>query len=334
MDYLTIGQVAKRAGRGLRNCPILRTRGIDRGAPTPESEDIVMIRRLLTRAVGRLENIAVVTRFISSDAGNDYGITRLRKLKLVKQFRRNNRKLKSRSSWLQHLWMAEAIFRVPKSLRGDVVECGCFNGASTASLSLACALTNRRLFVCDSFEGLPSPKAGEEHTVVRDSRKTTGEYYRWQKGEYASEGGLEKVKENMTRYGIIDVCRFVKGYFTDTLKDINTDSIVFVFEDADLLTSVEDCLRYLWPKMQQNCIFCSHEPWSFEIVSLFYNRKWWQENLKEEPPGFFGSGDGVVPGLGCAKKVPRKKDLIETGTKIAAEFGTKEFSDQPESSTG
>ncbi|OGX16849.1 MAG: hypothetical protein A3K83_04200 [Omnitrophica WOR_2 bacterium RBG_13_44_8b] len=80
-----------------------------------------------------------------------------------------------------------------------------------------------------------------------------------------------------------------------------------IFEDADLASSVEDCLRYLWPKLREGCKFFSHEPWSKEIVSLFFNKKWWKEELMTEPPGFWGSGR-IFPGIGFAMKFDEKSD--------------------------
>lgn len=213
---------------------------------------------------------------------------------------------------------------MPKTLKGEVVECGCYNGASTVNLSLACTLTNRRLIVCDSFEGLPNPKDGENHDIHAHSTN----YYVWEEGEFSSEGGLEGVKKNVEKFGNIEVCQFVKGYFKDTLKDINTDSVVLVFEDADVASSVEDCLRYLWPKLQEGCKFYSHEPWSINVVSLFYDKEWWENNLTTHPPGFWGSGYGTIAGLnysniGYAKKFSADK-IKERGRKIVHN-GSKGF---------
>jgi len=262
-------------------------------------------------------------------AGKEYGIGHLQKFKLARRVMQNNKKIKSLTRWQQQLLLIGEILAVPKSLKGDVVECGCFSGATTVSLSLACALTNRRLFACDSFEGLPTPREDEKYAIVRDSNI----YYYWQRGEYASEGGLDGVKKNIREFGNIKVCQFVKGYFCDTLKDINTDSIVLVFEDADMVSSVEDCLRHLWPKLQEGCKFYCHEPGYFDVVALFFDKHWWKKNLKTNPPGFFGSGYGVIDleygivgGIGYAKKLSRGK-IIKNG-KRAVHLGTKDLKDE------
>ena len=192
------------------------------------------------------------------------------------------------------------------------MECGCYAGASTVNLSLACHLVKRRLFVCDSFKGLPEPREEERYTTVGDYNA----YYYWQEGEFSPEGGLSQVKENVRRFGKIEVCEFVDGYYQDTLKGLDSDSFVLVFEDADLVSSVKECLKHLWPKLEEGCTFYSHEPFSFDVVSLFFDKQWWKENLNSEPPGYFGSGCGfLVKGIGYARKFC-KEDIFRHGKRM------------------
>jgi O-methyltransferase len=247
-------------------------------------------------------DLLVILRFVINKYGREYGISRLKRLKLAIKIIQNSKKIKSLTNWKQHIYLAQGIFTVPKSLKGDVVECGCYEGASATNLSLACALTDRRLIICDSFEGLPNPKDNEKHDIHADH------YYVWEKGEFAPEKGLDGVKENLEKFGNIEVCQFVKGYFKDTLKAIDTDSIVLIFEDVDMRSSVEDCLRYLWPKLQEGCRFFCHEPWSINVVSLFFDKTWWKEKLNTHPPGFYGSGRGIFPyDVGYAEKFDAEK---------------------------
>lgn len=228
--------------------------------------------------------------FILNSSGKEYSVGRFKKIGIAIRILQNHRRISALSTWQQHLLLFEEILKIPADLKGDVVECGCFNGSSSVVLSIACGLTKRKLFVCDSFEGLPPPGEDEKHTF----HSATKEYYAWQEGEFSSEGGLNTVKSNIEKYGNIEVCVFVKGYFEDTLKDIETDSIILVFEDADLVSSVKDCIQYLWPKLQDGCKFFCHEPWSIDVVGIFYNIHWWRDTLNTTPPGFYGSGQGVV----------------------------------------
>ena len=119
------------------------------------------------------------------------------------------------------------------------------------------------------------------------------------------------MKATVRKFGSLEACEFVKGYFADTLSTLDTESIVLIFEDADLKSSVQCCLKSLWPKLQKNCRFVCHEPWSINVVSVFYDRQWWRDHLGTHPPGFYGSGYGVKPiaGIGFAQKFDR--DEIE-----------------------
>jgi len=256
---------------------------------------LFLVARFRLRKAGpRLNELYFALSFVCGSAGQEYGVTRLKKLHLLKRIMRNNREIPTLTTWQEHVILADAILRLPRGLNGDVVECGAFNGASTASLSLVCTMTGRRLFVCDSFEGLPAPEEVERCAIVAG----TEAYYHWQTGDYATTGGLEAIKRTVSKFGNIDVCQFVKGYFEDTLKDLETDAIVLVFEDADLPSSVRDCIIHLWRKLQERCKFYCHEPWSTEVVGLFYDKDLWNLQLGLDPPGFFGSGHGLSVGLG------------------------------------
>jgi len=284
------------------------------------------MKYILAKLLSRLEKILFVIKFVVNNAGSQYGICHSKKLELALKIIRNNKKVVSLTNWVQHFLLVQEIFKIPESLKGDVVECGCYNGATTINLSLACALTHRRLIVCDSFEGLPEPEDNERYEINPDAT----DYYVWEKGEFSSVDGLEGVKNNVEKFGNIKTCQFVKGYFENSLKNIDTDSIVLIFEDADMPSSVQDCLRYLWPKLQEGCKFFCHEPWSINVVSLFYDRKWWKDNLNTHPPGFYGSGHGIISGLGLiyseigyAKKFDANK-IKERGKK-KLHIGSKGF---------
>ncbi len=255
-----------------------------------------------------LNNLLLLLRFVIGGAGASHGVGPVRRLRMALKIRRNASSIESMSTWRQHLIMVEDILRIPKELEGDVVECGCFNGSSTANLSLACAATHRRLFVCDSFEGLSKPREDEKDEAPSGFSR----HWTYAEGDLSSEGGVEGVKANVARYGDVSCCTFVKGFFEDTLPDIDAKSVVLVFEDADLRSSTEDCVQALWPKLQDGCKFYCHEPFSTRVVSLFYDDAWWKENLDTTAPGFFGSGGGIIEvlftsGLGYARKLDIEK---------------------------
>jgi O-methyltransferase len=240
--------------------------------------------------------------FFRQRTGQAHGVGFFEKLGLLRRFIRNARRIRGGSHWKEHLLIAAAILETPPEVEGVVVECGSFQGMSASSLSLVCRRTKRRLVVCDSFEGLPQPAEGEALTIIPHR----AQHYEFKQGQYRGE--LDLVRANITRYGAIEVCEFVKGYFDDTLPGLD-HRIIVVFEDADLRSSVESCVRHLWGRMQEGGTFFCHEPWSRQIVELFYDRDYWKTHFDCEPPGFYGSGGGVPlgihkgSGIGYAQKI-------------------------------
>ena len=224
--------------------------------------------------------------YFHTATGREYGIGFSKKLTLMFKMIRNNHKIVSGSSFLEHLAMATAILRVPKEIKGVVVECGSYKGVSATNLSLVCALCNRSLEIFDSFEGLPEPSGIDQaHTLLASE-----EIHTYSKGSWC--GTMDEVRENISRYGNINVCTFNKGYFHNTLPHFKKECI-FVWVDVDLRQSLETCIQYLWPLLQNDCCFFSHEVGHMEIASLFFSERWWKDNLNSTPPGLIGAGTGI-----------------------------------------
>ena len=226
--------------------------------------------------------------FLNADTGRDYSIGLNRKLRLLRSMWRNAAQPGSAAVFFEHVIIVTRLLRIPASVQGAVAEFGCYKGFSTSSLSLACALTNRRLIVFDSFEGLPAPEAD---VVNLDS----GRKLPYEKGQFA--GALEEVKGNVSHFGELSVCEFVEGYYNDTLPRRDpSEKFVLIFEDADLPESVRTVLTWTWRKLLDGCTFFCHEARDREVVAIFFDNDWWKHALGETAPGFIGSGCGVMTG--------------------------------------
>ena len=116
---------------------------------------------------------------------------------------------------------------------GPIFELGCFKGGSTSKLSLICELTGRKLYVFDSFEGLPVPGViDQKHNYmpwIIDKK-----FVKYSKGNYY--GSLNEVKENINKYGSINVCKFIKGYFQESLPNFKIKPAC-IFMDVDYIES-------------------------------------------------------------------------------------------------
>jgi O-methyltransferase len=252
---------------------------------------VTTLRAIVTRARSSLRALLIsfptLLQFLfDKEIGGAYGVGVRKKLRLVRAFRRNAKAIEILSSGIEHLELAAAILRVPPSVEGDVIECGCYVGGSSVNLSLTCSLVGRRLVICDSFEGLPEPDDYDrEHPAPHAGH--TDVYY---KGRFAAP--LELVKENLGRYGDLSVCEFVVGFFEDTLAGLDR-KIVVGFLDVDLIDSLKPCLTAIWPNLQDERRLYVHEARSLSLVSIFFDAPWWQDNLGEGAPGFVGAGSGL-----------------------------------------
>jgi hypothetical protein len=133
----------------------------------------------------------------------------------------------------------------------------------------------------------------------------------------AFRGSLDEVQENVRRFGSFGVCRFHQGYFCATVPAFKRPC-VFVFVDADLRSSVETVVEYLWPQLQDGCSFFTHEAEQAEIASLFFDASWWKEHFGCEAPGLVGAGNGLglMPArggfnspIGYTQKIPDRSAL-------------------------
>jgi O-methyltransferase len=262
-----------------------------------------VVRRLFRgNMVNALETVAVervVQDFMRDEVGADYGVTRAQKEAILDSMRRAYGSIPSGTHWSYHALMACRILSLPPSVEGHVVECGTYKGCSASNLSLVCRAAKRKLYVCDSFEGLPEDD-GSVHNYP-DAQV----YGFYQPGMYA--GALEEVQANIGKHGALEVCEFVKGYFCDTLHTV-PGPIAFAFLDVDLVSSTRDCIVHLWPKLIDGGYMYTDDAADMAVMKVWFDDAWWQEHLGCPAPGYVGSGCGLAvrghrSSLGYAHKV-------------------------------
>ena len=184
-----------------------------------------------------------------------------------------------------------AIFSTPSTVHGCIVEAGCFKGGSTAKLSIAAKLIGRKLRVFDSFAGLPPNEEKHRKTIFGQTIKFTEGHYR---------GALEEVRDNVQRYGEIDACEFVQGWFEDTMPQFH-EPVVAAFIDVDLASSTQTCLRYLYPLLVPGGAIFSHDGHVPLCIDVFRDDRFWRDVVGFERP--------AIPGLGRQKLLKITKPL-------------------------
>ena len=126
-------------------------------------------------------------------------------------------------------------------IEGDFIETGVWRGGSCIfmrELLRINNITDKKVFVADSFEGMPKPKDmldGPDHSSF-DSAKVS----------------LEQVKSN---FEVFNLCNyqviFIKGWFHESLPKANIKKLSLLRLDGDLYSSTMDSLNNLYKKVSK-----------------------------------------------------------------------------------
>ena len=246
----------------------------------------LILYRILRSIIKMIAFPWVLLKILRPSLGKEYNIGLCQKTMLVFRVMMNAISPASATTFYEQLYLVCEVLKIPKGLDGVIAEFGCYKGMSTSSLSLACKLTNRLLLVFDSFEGLPFPE-----TMVTNIGKQNLVLYK--QGQYKCS--LDDVKTTVAKYGDIGSCQFIKGFFEYSLPKYGLDfKYLLVFEDADLPQSVRETLKHIWPRLLVGCSFFSHEALDYDVVKIFYDDFWWNNNFNCRSPGFVGGGTGLA----------------------------------------
>ena len=131
---------------------------------------------------------------------------------------------------------------------GDYIETGVWRGGACIFLRgilKARGVTDRRVWVADSFEGLPEPDP------ERNPKESAAHHGRLFKKTYQHFAvSLETVQANFQAYGLLDAqVVFLKGWFEDTLPSAPIERLAVMRLDGDYYDSTMQALDALWPKL-------------------------------------------------------------------------------------
>ena len=131
---------------------------------------------------------------------------------------------------------------ISEQVPGDILEAGVWRGGACILARAVLAvhhIEDRRVWVADSFEGLPPPDpkypsdAGDAHSTFTQLQVS-----------------LEEVQENFRRYGLLDEqVGFLKGWFKDTLPKAPIDALSVLRLDGDMYSSTIETLEALYSKV-------------------------------------------------------------------------------------
>ena len=132
---------------------------------------------------------------------------------------------------------------IAERIPGDFIETGVWRGGACILMRAvlkAWNVTDRCVWVADSFEGLPPPTPDK---YPADRGDNSFEYR-----ELAVS--IEQVRENFAKYELLDAqVRFLKGWFKDTLPSAPIERLAILRLDGDLYESTMDALNALYHKV-------------------------------------------------------------------------------------
>lgn len=141
---------------------------------------------------------------------------------------------------------------VDQSIPGDLVECGVAAGGSSMAMALALlakGVTDRGLWLYDTFEGMPEPGP---HDIGRYGTNAI-HTYRKRRADGKSTWiniPLETVRENMARTGYPPArVTFVPGKVEATLPERAPERVSVLRCDTDWYESTKAELEVLWPRL-------------------------------------------------------------------------------------
>jgi len=136
--------------------------------------------------------------------------------------------------------MLEAV--IQKKVKGDFLEAGVWRGGASIFAQAVLAsyeeTNTRKVWVCDSYKGLPPNR------TLEDSPK-------WERLQ-ALRVSKMAVKNNFKRFGLLaHNVKFVEGYFVDSLPTIRDEitEIAVLRMDGDMYESTMDILFNLYDKV-------------------------------------------------------------------------------------
>jgi len=143
---------------------------------------------------------------------------------------------------------------INNKVEGDLIETGVWRGGACIFMRALLedkGISDKKVWVADSFEGLPIPNSILYPDDSGDISYTFNEL----------SVSLDEVKNNFANYHFLDdQVVFLKGWFKDTLPAAPIGKLSMLRLDGDLYESTIDALFYLYPKLSPGG-YCIIDDW-------------------------------------------------------------------------
>jgi O-methyltransferase len=131
-----------------------------------------------------------------------------------------------------------------ESIPGDLIECGVWRGGAAVlmrGILAAYEARDRKVWVADSFEGLPAPVLAPDLALGLDLSR--------EKFPMLAVD-LDSVRRAFSSHGLLDdQVRFLPGWFKDTLPAAPIERLALLRVDGDLYSSTLEALEALYDRV-------------------------------------------------------------------------------------
>ena len=120
---------------------------------------------------------------------------------------------------------------IKNNIPGVFWECGVYNGGS-ADLIFSLLPFSSKLYLFDSFEGLPKPHENDN---------------------YHKEGDFSDVNYDLIKkqFGHVNNVQIVKGWIPESFSQVPNEAIAFCHIDLDLYEGYKSTLELVWPRLSK-----------------------------------------------------------------------------------
>ena len=143
---------------------------------------------------------------------------------------------------------------IENRIPGDFVECGVWRGGSVMLIAhtlLRLESTDRRLWLYDTFDGMPPPSVEDVQEMSgRPASEMLAEREKSADDPFWGVASRAVVEANLLRTGYpIDRVRFIEGDVQTTIPSHAPDQIALLRLDTDWYASTRHELRHLYPRL-------------------------------------------------------------------------------------
>jgi hypothetical protein len=158
---------------------------------------------------------------------------------------------------------------------GCFVECGVARGGTAIVLSRVAQDRNRKIYLCDSFDGFPEPEEIDSNSKILGG---------------AGKGYLtvDLLKGNFEKAGInTDNVLVTMGFFEVSMPKLkqHIDPIAFLHFDGDFYKSTIDVLDNLWEKVVPGGIVVFHDYPVYDGMKKAVEERFSLDEIKILTPG-------------------------------------------------